>query len=396
MKLAQVAISVGFAGLGAFGSEFVGLFRAHPLVGRIVLCDREPDRIKRIGERPAFKRKWDPREAVASIEELARTDVDAIAIFTQPWLHAPQAIEALEGGKHVYSAVPVISVPDSDEIMEWCGKLVEACRKTGRRYMLGETTCYRPQAMYCRRRAAEGAFGEFVYGEGHYLHDVDSPGCNLRDVRRSRGTGAAGSDWTARAGEYVRRGVKDGPMHYPTHSVSGPLWAMDTRAVAVCAWGTPPPPGDDYFDDSAFSNETALFHLANGATMRIAEHRKIGHPGEEIFSVWGTNGSFRGSEGPEGNHWFDKSGSKRLADEEMRDPLPEDFRKAMAEDGLGLGGHGGSHAYLVNEFVSAIAAGRAPAVDVKWAARFMAAGAMAHKSALAGGKVLDVPFGDVL
>ena len=135
----------------------------------------------------------------------------------------------------------------------------------------------------------------------------------------------------------------------------------------------------------------ANFHLANGAAMRVAEHRKIGHPGEEIFSVWGTAASFRGSEGPQGDHWFDRNGSKALTDEEMRDPLPEEFRKAMAEDGLGLGGHGGSHAYLVNEFVAAIGAGRAPAIDVKWAARFMAAGAMAHKSALAGGRVLEVP-----
>ena len=59
------------------------------------------------------------------------------------------------------------------------------------------------------------------------------------------------------------------------------------------------------------------------------------------------------------------------------------------------GGHGGSHAYLVHDFVDAISHDRVPAINVWEAARYMAAGAMAHKSALAGGVVLDVPdWGD--
>jgi len=67
----------------------------------------------------------------------------------------------------------------------------EAGRKTGMHYMLGETTVYRPEAMYGRRRAAEGAFGDFVYAEGEYLHDVDAA-CNLREVRASRLAGESG------------------------------------------------------------------------------------------------------------------------------------------------------------------------------------------------------------
>ena len=59
------------------------------------------------------------------------------------------------------------------------------------------------------------------------------------------------------------------------------------------------------------------------------------------------------------------------------------------------GGHGGSHAYLVHEFVDAVAHGRQPAITVWDAARYTAAGAVAHKSALAGGTLLDVPdWGD--
>ena len=78
-------------------------------------------------------------------------------IITQPWLHAPQAIQAMEAGKHVYGAVPVISVPDADEILDWCDRLVTTAERTGQHYMLGETTFYRPQAMFCRRRLDSSA-----------------------------------------------------------------------------------------------------------------------------------------------------------------------------------------------------------------------------------------------
>ena len=59
------------------------------------------------------------------------------------------------------------------------------------------------------------------------------------------------------------------------------------------------------------------------------------------------------------------------------------------------GGHGGSHAYLVHEFVDAIAHDRRPEINVWEAVRYMAAGVMAHKSALRDGDKLEVPdWGD--
>ena len=53
-------------------------------------------------------------------------------------------------------------------------------------YMLGETTYYRPQTMYCRRRAAAGDFGQFTFAEGQYLHDVGEPGRGLYSVQEHR------------------------------------------------------------------------------------------------------------------------------------------------------------------------------------------------------------------
>lgn len=296
----------------------------------------------------------------------------------------------MESGKHVYSAVPIISLPDGDEILEWCDRLVDACTKTGQRYMLGETTCYRPQAMYCRRRAAEGAFGHFTYAEGEYFHDFDSPFSNLIKVRESRLNSAAGEEWRERSKTYRQRGVRSGPMHYPTHSTSGPISVMKAHAVKVSCFGYRDPTGHDYFDGE-FSNQTALFRMSNGATMRIAEHRQIGRRNSEIFRVFGTDGSF--SE----NTWHTKADAVGLTVDEMRDPLPAEVVKAYAagKEGDIYGGHGGSHAYLVHEFVDALSTGRQPLINVWEAVRYMAAGVMAHKSALKDGELLDVPdWGD--
>jgi hypothetical protein len=55
------------------------------------------------------------------------------------------------------------------------------------------------------------------------------------------------------------------------------------------------------------------------------------------------------------------------------------------------GGHGGSHPHLVHEFVSAVLADRAPAVDEITAADWTAPGICAHESALADGAAVEVP-----
>ena len=386
-----MGISLGLVGLGSFGSAFAELFKSHPLVDRIALCDREAERIERFAAKPSFRDKFRETDACESLDAICEADLDALAIITQPWLHAPQAVQAMEAGKHVYSAVPVMMVPDGGEILAWCDRIVETCRRTGLRYMLGETTFYRPEAMYCRRRAAEGAFGRFVYAEGEYFHDRDLPSCNLREVRRSRLASAAGREWIEAERAYRERGIEpDAPMHYPTHSTSGPISTMRAHAVKVCAWATRRPADDDAAP-GAIGNETALFAMSNGATMRICEHREIGHTGQETFRVFGTDGTYRDG------CWVDKTSRTPLTPEEMRDPLPPEvdaaFRAAIGEGCLG--GHGGSHAYLVHEFVDAIAHNRQPAINAWEAVRYMAPGVVAHQSALRDGELLDVPdWGD--
>ena len=391
-----MGISLALVGLGSFGSAFARLFNNHPLVDRVGLCDRESKRVTRFAEVASFQSKFNPKDAYTSFDEIVKADFDALVIITQPWLHAEQAVRTMQAGKHVYSAVPVVTLPDGDEILDWCNQIVETSRRTGMRYMLGETTYYRPQTMYCRRQGAAGAFGEFIFAEGEYFHDFSH---GLREVARRRLSSKSGQEWVEKSKEYAARGVRSGPMHYPTHSISGPLSIMGTHATKVSAWGWNPANADATSAD-AFADETALFHLNNRATMRICEYRKVGLPGREMFNILGTEGCFYGADGAKWgeSRWYDLQERTVLSVEEMRDPLPADVHRAFqAEDRTSdvYGGHGGSHAYLVHEFVDAIAHQRQPAVNAWQAVRFMAPGVMAHKSALRDGELLDVPdWGD--
>ena len=353
------------------------MFKRHPKVGRLAICDIDAGRLS------SCAKEFQIKETYARLEDILKSGLDAVAIFTQPWLHAPQAIAAMEAGKHVYSAVPIICLSEGDEMLDWCDRIVKTSRATGLNYMMGETSHYRPEAMYCRRRAKD--FGTFVHAEGRYLHDIDLPDCNLRDVARNR----AGKDWNMKQSG-------DPPMHYPTHSLGGFLSVMNAHVTELSAFGVRIP-GDDWYrpdtvSGNLFGDEIALMRLSNGATAEIKEYRKIGALGYEGFSIYGTEASLEDSfETP---RWVTRESiGSPLTAAEMRDPLPADYAAAL-KDGDGnteYGGHGGSHAYLVNEFVDSVVNRRTPAVNAWTAARYFAPGVVAHKSALKDGAIMKVP-----
>ena len=171
-----MAIRVGICGVGAFADCFIPLFKHHPDVENVVLCDLDAEKLADKCE------KFGIPDSCPSLDALCDSDVDAIAIITQHHLHGPQAVQALRAGKHVYSAVP--SAISLDEIRE----LVRSVEETGRTYMIGETSYYYPCAIYCRERFRKGDFGHIVYGEGEYYHDYIH---GIYDVAKWR----YGKDW---------------------------------------------------------------------------------------------------------------------------------------------------------------------------------------------------------
>jgi len=360
-----MSISIGIVGIGMFGRHFIQLYKDHPDVHRVALCDLREDRLKECSE------KFEIEETYLSLDEICKTDIDALVIITQPWLHARQAIQAMEAGKHVYTAVPAAYS------LEECDQLVDAVKRTGMTYMNGETSYFRPQTAYCRKKTAEGAFGEFVYCQAEYFHDISH---GLYNVAKNR--------WGDKWAKDKTGGI---PMQYPTHSISFVVSVTKAHMTEVSAQGYIYPDDDWFREDTiyenVFSNEVALFKMSNGATARICEFRRIGYPCcERASGIYGTEGSFENNLA--GMIWADKNGKQNVELESHYEPLPEPLAS-------NLGGHGGSHAYLVHEFVDSVNRERLPRINVWEAVRYCAPGLVAHQSALKGGELLKVPdWGD--
>ena len=400
-----MGIKLGLVGLGAFGSVFVPLFVSHPLVDSVVLCDAEADRIKKHAEDPVVAKKL--AGVCYSVDEMCKTDCDGVVVMTQPWLHAPQCIQLLESGKYVYSAVPVISLPDDEEMLDWCNKIIETVQRTGMEYMLGETTIYRPQTMFCRRMARQGLFGDYVYAEAEYAHDLDHFYCSLREVAAARVTGKVGETKAKLMAPYYARGCKNHPMAYPTHSVSGVVDVMQSKPLSVSAIGFQNRNNDPFFANSDFSNIVAFFKLDNGCSLRVAEMREISFNiglDDEDFRIFGTRGSYsmrnwRNNGRTEPTPEPKKNELTEYTDDEMRDPLPPEvfaaFKDALEVKGevyedFAAAGHGGSHPYLVHEFICSVAERRRPYISAWDAAMYMAMGVAAHKSAQKDGEIVKV------
>jgi predicted dehydrogenase len=377
-----MSITVAIVGTGAFATHFIPLFQAHPLVDEVVLCDVVPEKLA------AAATKYGVRRTLPSLDAACESEVDGVAIITQPWLHGKQALQALRAGKHVYSAVP------TGRTIEEIRALVEAVTTTGRIYMIGETSYYYPSAIYCRQRHAAGNFGEIVYGEAEYYHDWDH---GLYSIAQTRG----GERWLDHAGAP--------PMYYPTHSTSMIVSVTGAHATYVSCQGFVDRKDDGIYDARAnvygnvLSNQTALLRMSDGSTARINEFRRIGHPGTVRMALFGTEASFEHNQA--GAIWLTKarSGGERLdevlavggvrnADDWFSGVSSVHPVARLPREFAGLpNGHLGSHQFLVHDFVTACVSGRQPPNNVWQAARYCLPGLMAHESAMQGGVLLEVP-----
>ena len=107
------------------------------------LFDLRDDRLKHLAEvyGPAAQYK-DFRQF------LKHPELDAVAVFTPAPLHVWMATEAMKAGKHVISAVPAGMSVEELEL------LLETVKKTGMKYMMAETSYYRPQDHHLPRVGA--------------------------------------------------------------------------------------------------------------------------------------------------------------------------------------------------------------------------------------------------
>lgn len=397
-SIAKQKIRIGFVGCGQFCRFFVPLFKAHPAVEFVAVCDRVPERSKEFAETFGADRIFDTFE-----EMIASSEINAVAIFTQRNQHGQMSIAALKAGKNVYSAVPMAT--SIEEIKE----IVRLVEETGLTYSMGETGIYRPAAIYCREKFATGEMGDMVYAEAQYNHDMK----DLYHVFQY----SEGDDWRKMAGLP--------PFYYPTHSTSMVLSAAKAHAVKVAAFGYVDKVDTDIFGegknywDNPFSNSSMLMQLSNGAIARISENRRIawGVPETYISNFHGTKASYEcsliqhsyikiGEDGPEYEDVSDLLNPIELtkhkaepnfvaeavkgswasgeAPIQILSRIPEELQPMETN-------HSGTHKFMVDDFCQAYMTGKLSPTNAWQAARYNLPGLTAHQSALQGGVVMEVP-----
>ena len=396
---------IAVIGCGNFSPCFIPLFKAHPVVEKVYVCDLKRDRAE------AFAERFDV-EIIDSFEEaLASDKVNAVAIFTPRFTHGQLVIQALKAGKHVYSSVPC--AVKIDEIIE-IERLVRETRLT---YSMGETGYYRAATIFCRREFRKGTFGKFAYGEAQYNHDI-------RKMERSFKS-FGGDDWKKYAGIP--------PMWYPTHSTSMILGSMPgVYAKKVVAFGYKDGPRTDIygtdgqnFYDNPFSNTAMMLELSNGGIARISENRCLGWhcPETYISQFYGSEGCYEFSVARHSLcHWKENDPyhvdlldvTKELQPPDLFKKINEDYDQALMDishaDGYIMGtpspvhpvwrlpkeyetmpnGHNGTHKFMIDDFCRAYETGKLSPCNIWQVARFNIPGLMAHESALQGGVTMDV------
>ncbi len=306
-------------------------------------------------------------------DDMIESDIDAVIIATPMQCHVPQAIAAMEAGKHVMCEVTAgVSM---DELFWLC----ETVEKYNKIYMYAENYIYAPKVQLVKNMVAKGIFGEPYYAEGMYLHNIG----NL--FVYPDGKTSWRSFW-----QCGKRG-----NFYPTHSI-GPVmqWFPGDRITEISTFS----PG--VWNDLGLkqdSGTTTMCRTANGKLLNIRVDCMSPRPHNmDFYQLQGTKGffqsktygddydrvSFIGEDSPLHNMKY-----QRL--DEFRMYLPERYLNATEEQKHS--GHDGGDFFIVEDFINAIRTETQPELDVYKACEWTAVGLLSSLSVVNKGRTLEVP-----
>lgn len=364
--MANRKINVGIVGLG-FGKEFIPIYQRHPNANMYAICQRTVEGLNAVGDQYGVEKRYD------SFDDLIRDPaVDAVHINSPIHLHAPQAIAALNAGKHVACTVPAATTVDE------CRAIVDAAVASGMNYMMMETAIYAREFLFVRELYETGKLGRIQFMRGSHQQEM--------------------AGWP---------GYWEGlpPMHYATHAVSPCLALVRGEADFVTCLGS-----GRIADSlagkygSPFAVESALFKVRN-ENLAFEVTRSLFETARqyrESFDVYGDKAAFEWAQ-IENEQPVIHVGEQpeRTEVPDYARLLPEPIQRFTTkgvydEENAHLsftqgGGHGGSHPHMVHEFLSSIVEGRSSFPDVYQSVNWTCAGICAHESAMQDGRKIELP-----
>src|SRR5215213_10019888 len=355
-------VRLAVVGTGLRGRGVLREFLNVPGVQVTALCDIVEEKVlqakalvEKAGEKtPAlyFKGERGFEEAVR------RDDVDFVYIAT-PWeWHVPQALAAMNAGKHAGTEVPAAYT------VEDCWRLVETSERTRRHCIIMENCCYDYDELMVLNMIRDGLLGELVHGECAYNHD-------LREILfETRNEGL----WRRR-----HHTLRDSNL-YPTHGL-GPvanymkinrgdrfdhLVAMSSGHWGLEAYRKEKLGADDPRRREVYrcgDYNTAIIKTAKGRTVMLQHNVSTPRPYDRINLIQGTKGIFRDYpsriflEGQEGGHRWTTL-------DKYKDQYESPLWTTQGEMARKLGGHGGMDYLMCYRLIQCMREGLEPDIDV--------------------------------
>lgn len=371
-------INVALVGLG-FGGGFAEIYKEHPMIGEVGIYDISKELMDTVAKSFDISKTYDSFEEI-----LSDKSVDAVHLVTPIPLHEEQTIAVLDSGKHCACTVPMAISIDG------IAKITEAVRRSGKKYMMMETTLYTYQFFYVQEMLKKGELGKIQFLRGSHYQNM--------------------KNWP----EYWM-GLP--PMFYGTHAIAPMVALSGSRISKVNCLGS------GSMDEALIKNygnpfpiESALFSFENGlkgeATRSLFETARAYQEG---MFVYGSKASFEWGFCDEDKPYvttdLPTEPGRRGARHEIKEIdvpnyyeyLPAEIQKFTVggnfdplnpqdslKKGFG-GGHHGSHPHMVHEFITSICEDRRPWTDEVLAANITAAGICAHDSAMNDGTAITIP-----
>jgi 2-hydroxy-4-carboxymuconate semialdehyde hemiacetal dehydrogenase len=138
-------MKIGLAGQGAFGIKHLEAIRNIPGIEVITLTGGNQESTREVAEKFGI-----PHYTGDLAESLKQPGLEAMILATPTQMHARQAIQCLEAGKHVQVEIPLAdSLADAEAV-------VRAQEKTGLVAMCGHTRRFNPSHQWIRKKIVAG------------------------------------------------------------------------------------------------------------------------------------------------------------------------------------------------------------------------------------------------
>ncbi len=253
-QLPGSVVRVGVIGLGYAGETHLKAYKQLPNVEVVALAGLEEDRLLQLGS------TYDVPHLYHQYEELlARDDIDAISICVPNYLHAPIALAAFAGGKHVLCEKPLAR--NGEE----AAQMVQAATRSNRVLKVIFNRRARSDMQILKRYIDEGHMGTIYYVKANWMRRHGIPGRDSWFINKEMSGG----------GPLIDLGV---------HVLDMALYLLDEPRVLTVSASTFSELGartiatskaemsEKYSVGSAFEVEdmaTAFLRLAGGATMLL-------------------------------------------------------------------------------------------------------------------------------